>query len=125
MLILLWIGRIIAGLYFLQNAYNHLVKTNDLVGYAQSKGVPSPRLAIIGSGILLLLGGLALVTGMYMALGALLLIIFLLPVSFMMHAFWKIQEPQARAMEHVQFMKNMALVGLLLVLIGLLAPAAV
>ncbi|HXK40412.1 MAG TPA: DoxX family membrane protein [Candidatus Paceibacterota bacterium] len=125
MYIVLLIGRVIAGLYFLENAYNHLFKTGGLVGYASSKNVPNPKLAIIGSGVLLLLGGLALITGMYVAWGALLLVIFLIPVSFMMHAFWKIRNPQERAMERLQFMKNMALVGLLLMLIGLLAPAAV
>jgi uncharacterized membrane protein YphA (DoxX/SURF4 family) len=125
MYILLLIGRIIAGLYFLESAYNHLFKTGGLVGYASSKGVPSPKLAVIGSGLLLLVGGLSLLSGMYMAWGAFLLVIFLLPVSFMMHAFWKIRDSQERAMERLQFMKNIALVGLLLMLIGLLAPAVV
>ena len=115
-------GRIIAGIYFLQNAYNHLVKTNDLVGYAQSKRIPSSRAAVIGSGILLLLGGLSLLVGMYLNIGIFLLIIFLLPVSMLMHAFWKETDSQSKAMERIQFMKNMALVGLLLMLLGTVAP---
>ncbi len=115
-------GRIIAGIYFLQNAYNHLVKTNNMVDYAQSKHIPNSKLAVIGSGILLLLGGLSILLGMYLHIGILLLIIFLVPVSMTMHAFWKETDPQSKAMERIQFMKNMALVGLLLMLLGLITP---
>jgi putative oxidoreductase len=120
----LLVGRIIVGLYFLENAYSHLFKSGQLAGYAGSKNVPNPKLAVIGSGLLLLLGGLSILFGMYMPIGALLLILFLLPVTFMMHAFWKIQDPQARAMERIGFMKNMALIGFLCMIIGLLAPVA-
>jgi hypothetical protein len=33
-----------------------------------------------------------------------------------MHAFWKINDPSAKSMEHVQFMKNTAILGALLML---------
>lgn len=39
----------------------------------------------------------------------------LVPVSFMMHAFWKESDPQARQGEQINFNKNLALIGGLLV----------
>ena len=115
-------GRVIAGIYFLTNAYSHLVKTNQLAGYASMKGVQQPKLAVFVSGILLLLGGFSVLFNMYLPIGIFLLIIFLLPVTFLMHAFWKEKNPHIRSTEYIQFMKNMALVGLLLMLLGVLSP---
>jgi uncharacterized membrane protein YphA (DoxX/SURF4 family) len=119
------LGRIIVGLYFLENAYRHLVSPSHLAEFAKARGVPQPRLAVIGSGTLLLLGGLSLLTGMYVHLGTILLIVFLLPVTIMMHAFWKLQDPQARAMERIAFMKNIALVGFLLMMTVIFSPVVV
>jgi len=36
-----------------------------------------------------------------------------------MHAFWKETEPNARMMERVQFMKNVGLIGSLILLISI------
>ena len=114
------VGRIIVGVYFLMNAYNHIVKSSHMVGYAASKNVPSPRLAIIGSGILLLLGGLSILLWVFPVIGILCLILFLVPVTLMMHNFWKETDPMARMSAKIEFMKNAALVGLLLIILSTL-----
>lgn len=116
------IGRIIFGGYFLLNAYNHLVKGSHLVGYAQSKGVPAPKLAILGSGILLLIGGVSMVLGLYPLIGVIALVVFLIPVTFMMHDYWKIQDPMARMSERISFQKNMALLGAALMMLAISTP---
>ncbi len=111
------LGRVIFGGYFLYNAFNHLVKSNALAGYAASKGVKNPKAAVIGSGLLLLVGGLSVLTGFMMSWGAVALIIFLVPVTYKMHAFWKEQDPMARANQQVAFAKNVALIGAALMMI--------
>ncbi len=118
MIELFLVGRLLAGAYFLYNAYNHFRNYKGLSAYAASKGVPAPQVAVLGSGVLLLLGGLSLIVGRFPIIGMWLLIIFLVPVSIMMHSFWKEADPAAKAGERVNFLKNMALVGLLLMLIG-------
>ena len=45
------IGRIIAGGFFLMNGFNHFAKLNMMTGYAKSKGVPAPAIAVDGSGV--------------------------------------------------------------------------
>src|SRR3989338_5978566 len=114
--ILFLIGRLVFGGYFLMNAWSHFKNLESMTGYAQFKGVPSPRAAVFVGGVLLMLGGLGIVFGIAPEASLALLIIFLVPVSFKMHAFWKETDPNKRMMEQIQFMKNMALVGALLML---------
>jgi len=104
------------------NGINHLKNRSALTGYAASKGVPSPNLAVIGSGLLILLGGLGVLLGVYTQISLWLIIIFLVPVSFKMHNFWTLSEPMPKMMDQVHFMKNMALVGAALMMMFLSQP---
>jgi putative oxidoreductase len=115
-------GRIIVGVFFLMSGFNHFANLGMMSGYAKSKGTPLPEVAVGGSGVLLILGGASLLLGYHPTIGAILLIIFLLGVSFTMHNFWAVQEPQARMAERVNFMKNMALLGFLLMTIAIARP---
>ncbi len=105
------IGRIIYGGYFLWNGIHHFRDLGMMSGYAQSKGTPAPKLAVAGTGILLILGGLSMLLGLYPVIGVVLLIIFLLGVSFKIHNFWAVQDPQMKMMETINLTKNMALLG--------------
>ncbi len=116
------LGRILIGGYFLMNAWKHFTQLDGYSGYAASKGVPSPKAGVFVSGVLILLGGLGLLFGVSPTASITLLILFLVPVSFYMHAFWKIADPNARMMEQIAFMKNLALVGALLMLYAVPVP---
>jgi putative oxidoreductase len=105
------IARILFSAVFLSSAIGHLTKTNDMAAYAGSKGIPSPKLATQASGVLLLLGGLSVLLGVYGDLGSLLLVAFLVPTAFLMHGFWKETDPMNKMMEMVQFNKDLALAG--------------
>ena len=63
------------------------------------------------SGILALLGGLSVLLGYRARLGALALVLFLVPVTIMMHNFWTISDPMMKQMHIVMFMKNLGLLG--------------
>ncbi len=115
----LWyLGRLIFGGFFLYNAYHHFSGLQNMTAYAQSKGVPSPKAAVIVSGILLLIGGFCVLFDVYLTVGLIALILFLLPVTAMVHTFWKIQDPMARMGEQVQFAKNLALLGAVLIMLA-------
>ena len=83
--------------------------------------MPAARAGVLGSGILLLLGGLSVLLGVWPDLGALLLAVFLIPTALLMHQFWKETDPQAKQMEQIQFSKDIALAGASLMLVGLFA----
>lgn len=116
------IGRIILGVYYLFNASNHFSRLSMMSGYAASKGVPSPRLFVIVTGILLLVGGVSMLLGVWPVAGVIALVVFFLPVSFIMHNFWAVQEPMAKMLEMVNFTKNMALMGSALMFLAIPTP---
>jgi putative oxidoreductase len=116
------VGRILIGGFFLISGFNHFARIKMMAGYAKMKGTPAPELAVGGSGLLLLLGGASLLLGFYPTIGVILLVIFLVPASFMIHNFWAIQDPQAKMGEMVNFEKNLAILGLLLMTLLIAQP---
>lgn len=111
------LGRLLFGAYFLYHGYNHFAKADKLIGYAKSKGVAQAKEMVYLGGILLLLGGFSFVTNAFMGFGVLALLLFMIPVTFKMHQFWTVTDPEARASEMSSFMRNMALIGALLMLL--------
>ena len=118
------VGRIVLGLFYLYNASNHILNLKAMAGYTRSKGVPMPELATLGTGVVLLLGGLSLMSGLYPDVGVALLVIFLLSTAFIMHNFWTMSDPQARMMETVQFSKDLALAASALMFLAIPEPWA-
>lgn len=115
------IGRILFAALFLGSAFGHLTQADAMAGYAASRGLPQPKLAVLGSGVLLLIGGLLVLLGIWIDLGALLLVIFLLPTAFLMHPFWKETDAMAKQNEMVAFQKDVALAGAGLLILALYA----
>lgn len=109
--VLFLIGRILFGGFFLMMGMMHFLQLEALAGYAASKKVPAPKLAVVGTGLLLLAGGLSVLLGVLIPWGVAALAIFLLPVSFQMHNFWAIEDPQMKQIEMTNFLKNIALLG--------------
>ncbi len=120
--ILFLIGRIIVGLFYLQNALNHFTNTAAMTGYAGSKGVPAANLAVLGTGVMMGLAGLSFITGLYPTIGVALVVIFLIPTSVMIHNFWTIEDPMAKMGDMINFMKNMALIGSSLMFLAIPQP---
>ena len=116
------VGRLLLGGFFIYSSVGHFSNASMMAGYAQTKGVPSPKAAVMFSGLLLLIGGLSILLGVYPTIGTIALAAFLIPVTFMMHAFWKVQDPMAKMGETVNFTKNLALLGAALILLGVPQP---
>lgn len=115
-------GRILFGGFFLYNGINHLVKANSMAPYVESKGVPAPKAAVELSAIPLIAGGASLLLGVKPKLGALAILGFLAGVSPVMHDFWHHDDPEEKMNEIINFMKNMALAGGALALMGVDEP---
>ena len=113
------LGRILFVVLFLGSGYGHLAQTEALAGYAASKGVPAAKLATQVTGVMLIVGASLMLLGIWADLGALLLVVFLLPTAFLMHAFWKETDPQAKQIEMIQFQKDLGLAGAALLIFAL------
>ena len=116
------LGRILLGGYFIMSGLNHFKHLGMLTGYAQSKGVPMPREAVLLTGLMMALGGLGVLLGVYIQLSILLLSVFLLVTTLQMHQFWKVSDQMARMGEEINFKKNLALLGALLMLLAIPVP---
>lgn len=119
--VIVLIGRVLFAALFLGSGFSHVIQSTQMAQYAGSKGVPAPRVAVIGSGILLVVGGLMVLLGVWADLGALLLVIFLIPTAVLMHAFWKERDPEAKTTEMINFNKDVALAGAALMLFAFFA----
>jgi putative oxidoreductase len=107
----LLLGRILFSLVFLGSGIGHLTQTEGSAQYAAYKKVPSAKLAVQVSGVLMILGAAAVILGIWMDLAGLLLAILVLVMAFMMHRFWEETDPQTKQVEMAQFMKNVSIAG--------------
>ena len=119
--ILFMIGRLIAGGYFVMSGATHFIQLGSLTGYAQSKNVPMAKLAVTFSGLLLLLGGVSILTGIYPQIGIACIAAFFLGVTFKMHDYWNAPKEQKMS-EKINFMKNVALLGSALMWLAIQTP---
>ena len=122
MIYLFVLGRILLGGYFIKSGYNHFKNLDMLTGYAQSKGVMMPRKMVILTGLMMVLGGLGVLFGVYIQLSVLLLSLFLLSTLVKMHRYWEVTDPMSRMGEEINFFKNLALLGALLMLLAIPLP---
>ena len=96
---------------------NHFLQSEEMTGYAQYKGLPAPRLSVLASGAVLVLGGLGIIVGAFPLVSALAVAGFLVVSALMMHDFWAVDEDQQQD-ELTHFLKNVVMAG------GALAIAA-
>ncbi|MBN1210192.1 MAG: DoxX family protein [Myxococcaceae bacterium] len=105
------IGRLLFAAIFISSGVNHFLQVNSMTAYASSAGLPAPRFAILASGVIILLGGLCVLLGVFARLGAALLALFLLATAFTMHRFWGLADPQLAQDQLAHFMKNLSMAG--------------
>jgi putative oxidoreductase len=116
------VGRVLFGLYWLRAGFHHFTALDPIAEYARGKGTPAPKIAVVGSGIVLLIGGLSMILGAYPTGGIVLLVLFLLAASFHFHSYWRVNDAKMKQIDQINFMKNMALVGALLMLMAIPQP---
>jgi uncharacterized membrane protein YphA (DoxX/SURF4 family) len=117
-----FVGRFIFAAYWLAAGFAHFKNLDYMTEYARMKGLSAPRIAVAGSGVLLISAGLSLLLGLYPVIGICLLIGFLVSASFLIHRYWQVEDRQMRQIDMINFNKNMALVGALLMMLRLPRP---
>lgn len=118
------VGRILFSLVFLGSGFGHLTQTEGSAQYAAYKKVPNAKLMVQLTGVLMVLGGLAVVLGIWMDLAGLCLAVLALIFGFVMHKFWEESDPMTQNAERAQFMKNVSIAGagLIIAAVGLYGP---
>ena len=103
------LGRFFFTLIFLMAGANHFNK--QTIVYAASQGVPLAAILVPLSGLVAIAGGLSILLGYRAKLGAWLIVLFLVPVSLMMHKFWTVTDPMMAQLQMILFMKNVSMLG--------------
>jgi putative oxidoreductase len=107
-------GRVCYSAIFLLAPMAHF--SPQAVSYAAQQGVPMATLMVPLSGLVALAGGLSVLLGYKTRIGAWLLVLFLVPVTFSMHNFWTVTDPMMLQIQRAMFFKNVALTGAALLL---------
>ena len=110
MKIFVLLGRILFSSMFISGGLDNLTDPGA-IKYAASAGVPLPSVLVPLAGILALVGGLSVLFGYKAKWGAWMIVAFLVPVTFMMHAFWMVTDPQMHMFQMVNFSKNLSMLG--------------
>lgn len=81
-------------------------------------GIPQPERAVVLNGAIMILAGILLGLGIAPKIAATLLIGCMIPTTIVGHSFWKEEPGPGRENHVIQFLKNLGLIGGLLMVLA-------
>ena len=97
------VGRILVGLLFVSRGLQGIsVRAGSKGESARSLGA-DPDVLVPLSGIVIIAGGLMIALGLCADLGALFVLGFLAGITPIMHAYWKVEDPQMQQVQVAMF----------------------
>lgn len=103
-------GRIFLSAIFLFSAFGKITDWSSFAHQMDQKGMPLVPLFLAGAVVFEIVGGLSVLLGFYGRVGAVLLIIFLIPTTLIFHNFWAAEAAQQQN-QMIHFLKNVAIMG--------------
>ncbi|WP_236978339.1 DoxX family protein [Membranihabitans maritimus] len=112
------LGRIFLSAMFLYEAYDSIYYFERTKETMTDYGINwNQDMLLICAIILLLVGGIMLLIGYRVTIAAIFLLIYYLPLTFIIHSWWN--EPiEMQRKDAIDFMQNMAIIGGLMLLMG-------
>lgn len=111
------VGRTLMALIFLMSGIGKIFDFGPTTEYMASHGMPLTALFLVGAIVLEIAGGASLILGAWARWGAVMLIIFLVPATFIFHDFWTLPAAEQRP-QMINFMKNLSILGALLMIVA-------
>jgi putative oxidoreductase len=111
----LLVARVLLALIFVTAGFSKLTGLQGTAGYIGSVGLPAPMLLAVAAGVVELVAGVLIVVGWQARWAALALAGFTAVASVLFHNYWAMPAEQ-QMMQQLMFMKNVSIVGGLLVL---------
>jgi len=109
------IGRILLSLVFIIAGVGKIGGFSMEQGFVASKHIPLPAVALAIAMLIELLGGLAILFGLFTRFAAWIVFLYLIPTTLIFHNFWAMQGA-AHQDNMLHFEKNVAIMGGLLLL---------
>jgi putative oxidoreductase len=111
------LGQLLLAGIFIKGGADAFSQPGGRVETVAAAGLPNPRIAVELNGAAMVVGGAMLALDIAPKLAAAGLIASLAPTTIVGHAFWKAKDEAARKAQLTQFLKNVSMLGgLLLVL---------
>ena len=110
------IGRLFISAIFIITGVMHILHWHEKAVGLGAKGVPFPDFFLACAVILMIGGGILLITGHRTHLAAIALLVFLVPTTLLYHNFWAMPALDYQN-QLIQFLKNLAIMGGLLILL--------
>jgi putative oxidoreductase len=117
---LLLLARVLLGAIFVQSGFGKLTNLGGFIGNLANQGVPAPSVFGTIGACVEFFGGLAIVLGAWTRVAAVLMVGFTAAATLIAHRYWAAPDAQ-RTAQHIQFMKNLAIIG---GFVGLIAAGA-
>lgn len=114
-----FLGRVLLAWFFLSEGYAIANDWNGTTTLMAMKDLPTPGALLFVALAVMALGGLSILFGLRARLGALALFGFTIVVTLLMHDYWTIHEATARAADYDLFIRNLAIAGGLLMIVGM------
>jgi putative oxidoreductase len=111
-------GRLLMSGMFVSGGWQAFREPKGRAKRAEAIGIPFPVLATRLNGGAMLVSGVALAAGVAVKPAAAVLAASLVPTTIAGHPFWREEDPKTRAQQRIHFLKNLAMLGGLLVLLS-------
>ena len=108
------LARLLLSAIFIDGAGNALRNPEPRARTVEWMNLPEPRRLVQLSSAGLLSSGVAIALGFREREAAALAAALLVPTTVGGHAFWRLEDEQARRMQRIHFMKNLTILGALL-----------
>jgi putative oxidoreductase len=108
-------GRILLSAVFIMGGIGKITGFSFEESMVATKHLPMPAVALGIALIIELVGGLAILTGLFARFTAWIVFLYMIPTTFVFHNFWAVQGAD-RIDTMIHFEKNLAIMGGLLLL---------
>lgn len=109
------LARVLLALIFVMSGAGKIFSFTDTAAFMADHRMPVAPLFLVGAIVFEIVGGVLIMLGYKTRIGALMLIVFLIPTTVIFHEFWGLGGDEARA-QMIHFMKNVSILGGLLLL---------
>lgn len=113
----LLLSRIMLAFIFVWAGLGKFLAWESSAAFMAAKGMSSIPLLLGAAALIELVAGIMLILGLRTRFAALILILFLLPVTFIFHDFWNLVDDRERIEQLIHFLSNVAIMGGLLSLV--------
>jgi putative oxidoreductase len=107
-------GRVLLAAIFLISGLNKLSDFSGTAAFMSGSGLPAAEFLLVLTLLIEIAGGLMIVLGLYTRQVALILFLFMIPVTAVFHNPWVAGDPAQAQQQMIHFLKNLAIMGGLL-----------